>query len=198
MNAAQQMTLYILQTLGGIYVFIALMRVLLQATRADYYNPISQFVIKATQTPVSLLGKVIPVWKRFDLAAIAWLIITQVIITEISALALGFLVPISTAIAWALIASLQLFLTVIFWAMVILIVLSFAALLGGMMIQHPALDLLKQFMHPIMSPVQKILPPMGGIDLSPLIIFMLINVLQILTTGLARNTQLNPALVVGF
>jgi len=174
------------------------MRVFLQAARADYYNPISQFIVKATQVPVSALGKVIPSWKRIDLAAIIWVLIVQIIATELAALSVGTFVPITAALAWAAIASIHLLLTIIFWGMVVLIVISFAMLLGGMMIQHPILDLLRQLMAPIMQPVQKILPPMGGIDLSPLILFMLINVLQIITREMAIGTGLNPALVVGF
>lgn len=198
MNTAQNIALYIIQTLGGLYVFIALMRVFLQAARADYYNPVSQFIVKATQKPVSLLGKVIPSWKRIDLAAIVWVLLVQIIVTETAALSVGLFVPITTALAWAAIASLHLFLTIIFWSMVVLIVMSFAVLLGGMMIQHPILDLLRQLMSPVMAPFQRLLPPMGGLDLSPILIFMLINVLQIITTGIARGMHLNPTLVVGF
>ena len=198
MNAAQNIALYLIQTIAGIYVFIAIMRVLLQAARADYYNPVSQFIVKATQAPVSILGKAIPSWKRIDLAAILWVLIVQVIATEIAALSVGGFVPVAAAITWAVIASVHLLLTIIFWAMVVLIVISFAMLLGGGIIQHPVLDLIRQLMAPIMYPVQKIMPPMGGIDLSPLIIFMLINVLQIITTELAINSSLDPRFVVGF
>lgn len=199
MNAAQNIALYLIQTIAGIYVFIAMMRVFLQASRADYYNPISQFVVKATQIPVSILGKAIPSWKRLDLAAICWVLIVQLIVIEVSALSVGISgVPIGTALAWAFIATLNLFLTVIFWGMVVLIVISFATMLGGMRITHPALDLLQQLMAPIMHPVQRLLPPMGGIDLSPLILFMLINVFKIVTFSLAQGLNLNPGLVVGF
>ena len=198
MDAAQQIAVYLIQTLGGIYVFITLMRVLLQASRADYYNPVSQFVVKATQKPVAILGKIVPTWKQFDLAAILWVLIVQIIVTELTALSIGLFVDPLTALAWAAIASVHLFLTGIFWGMVILIIVSFATLLGGMMIQHPILDLIRQLMAPIMYPVQKILPPMGGLDLSPLILFLFINVFQIITTSMARSTGLNPSLVVGF
>lgn len=199
MNTAQSIALYLIQTLGGLYVFIALMRVFLQAAQADYYNPASQFIVKATQNPVAVLGKIIPSWKRLDLAAIVWVLIVQILVIEIAALSsAGLFVPPVTALAWAAIASVHLFLSVIFWAMVVLIVMSFAAMIGGMMIQHPILDLVRQLMMPIMTPFQKLLPPMGGLDLSPILIFMLINVLQIMTTGMARGMQLNPTLVVGF
>ena len=198
MNAAQNIAVYTIQTIAGIYVLIAIMRVLLQAARADYYNPVSQFIVRATQVPVSALGKIIPSWKRIDLAAITWVLIVQIIATELAALSVGLFVPITTVFAWAAIASAHLLLSIIFWGMVVLIVVSFAVLLGGVALQHPILDLLHQLMAPIMRPAQKLLPPMGGIDLSPLLVFMLINVLQIITTGMARGAGLNASLVVGF
>ncbi len=199
MDTTQEIAVYLIQALGGIYVFLAIMRVLLPASGADYYNPISQFVVKATQLPVNILGKAVPSWKRIDLAAIVWVLLVQILLTEAAALSsIGVLVDPVTALAWACVASLHMLLSIIFWGMVILIVFSFAAALGGLMIQHPALDLLQQLMAPLMRPLQKILPPMGGLDLSPILLFLLINVLQIITTTIARNLGLNPALVVGF
>jgi YggT family protein len=53
-------------------------------------------------------------------------------------------------------------------------------------------------MAPIMYPFQRILPPMGGIDLSPLLLFMVINILQIVNANLAQGTGLAPSLVIGF
>ena len=199
MNANQEILSYIIQTLGGLYVFFALLRVLLQAGRADYYNPISQFAVKVTQKPVWLLGKLIPNWGRLDLAGILWVIIVQVLIIEISCLIFyAQLIDPLTALAWAAIGTFQLFLTIAFWGMIILIIMSFVALLGGTRVQHPILTLIEQLMAPIMYPLQRILPPMGGIDLSPLLLFMVINILQIITANLARGTGLVPSLVVGF
>lgn len=199
MNTSQEIISYMIQTLGGLYVFFALLRVLLQASRADYYNPVSQFAVKITQKPVWVLGKIIPRWGRLDLAGILWVLIVQILIIEISCLIFySQLIDPVTALAWAAIGTFQLFLTVVFWGMIILIIMSFAALLGGMRVQHPILTLIEQLMAPIMYPLQRILPPMGGIDLSPLLLFMVISILQIITANLAQGTGLVPSLVIGF
>jgi YggT family protein len=198
-SASQQILSYMIQTIGGLYVFFALLRVFLQASRADYYNPVSQFTVKITQKPVWLLGKIIPQWGRLDLAGILWVIIIQILIIEISCLIFySQLIDPVTALAWAAIGTFQLFLTIVFWGMIILIIMSFAALLGGVRVQHPILTLIEQLMAPIMYPLQRVLPPMGGIDLSPLLLFMMINILQIITTNLAQGTGLAPSLVIGF
>lgn len=199
MNASQEILSYIIQTLGGLYVFFALLRVLLQASRADYYNPVSQFAVKITQKPVWVLSKIIPRWGRLDLAGILWVLIVQILIIEVSCLIFySQLIDPVTALAWAAIGTFQLFLTIVFWGMIILIIMSFAALLGGMRVQHPILTLIEQLMAPIMYPLQRILPPMGGIDLSPLLLFMVISILQIVTANLAQGTGLAPSLVIGF
>ncbi|MEQ9023504.1 MAG: YggT family protein [Pseudomonadales bacterium] len=199
MNASQEILSYIIQTLGGLYVFFALLRVLLQASHADYYNPVSQFAVKITQKPVWVLSKIIPRWGRLDLAGILWVLIVQILIIEVSCLIFySQLIDPVTALAWAAIGTFQLFLTIVFWGMIILIIMSFAALLGGMRVQHPILTLIEQLMAPIMYPLQRILPPMGGIDLSPLLLFMVISILQIVTANLAQGTGLAPSLVIGF
>ena len=164
MSATQQILIYVIETIGGLYVFFALLRFFLQLSRADYYNPVSQFSVKITQLPVSTLGKVIPSWGTVDFASLTWVLIVQLIIIEVAALSVGFFVPITTAISWAAIGTLNLALTMIFWGMIIVIVLSFAALLGGGIISHPILDLLRQMMAPIMMPLQRLIPPMGGLD----------------------------------
>jgi YggT family protein len=198
-NASQEILSYIIQTLGGLYVFFALLRVLLQASRADYYNPISQFAVKITQKPVWLIGRIVPRWGHLDLAGIVWVLIVQVLVIEISCLVFyGQIINPVTALAWAAIGTIQLFLTIVFWGLIILIIMSFAALLGGTRIQHPILTLIEQLMAPIMYPFQRILPPMGGIDLSPLLLFMVINILQIVNANLAQGTGLAPSLVIGF
>ncbi|MBC6429298.1 MAG: YggT family protein [Cellvibrionales bacterium] len=198
-DTLRQLSLYLLQTLGGIYVFVALLRVWLQVGRADYYNPISQLVVRLTQGPVQGLARLVPAWGRIDLAAIFWVLIVQVILIEALALASGVgVIDLFTALAWAAIGSLNLLLDMLFWGMLILIVLSFTTLLGGGPLRHPVLDLLEQLMAPVSVPLQRILPPMGGLDLSPILLFMGIGMGRILLDGLAGGVGIESQLVVGF
>lgn len=198
MGAAQNIALLLVQTLGGLYVFLAIVRVILRASRADYYNPGSQLAIKATQFPVSILGKVIPSWKRLDIAGVIWVLLAHIIVIELSALSAGSFIPVGVAISWAVIGSLNFLLTIIKWGLIVLIIVSFASLITGNLIRHPVLDLIQQLMAPIMHPIQKILPPMSGFDLSPLILFLAIRVFQEITYHMAVGANINPALVIGF
>ena len=197
MSLFEEIFLYLIHTLGGIYVFIAMMRVLLQASRADFYNPVSQFVLKATQPAVGLLGKFIPSWKSFDFAALIWVFIVQLMLSELSALVLGTFIPLGIALVWVLIGTLHMFLTIIYWCMVVLIIVSFIGMIGNKPLHHPILNLLRQLMAPLMQPAQRILPPMSGIDLSPILIFVVITVLQMITYSMARGVNLDIRLVIG-
>ena len=62
---------------------------------------------------------------------------------------------------------------------------------------HPALLLLHQITEPILAPARKLIPPMGGLDLSPILVFVLINVIQIALRHMAAGIGLHPALVMG-
>ena len=198
MQTLTQIFEYLFQVLTGFYAAIAMLRVLLQLSRADYYNPISQFIVKATQPVVGPLRKLIPAWKNVDFAALTWCLIFQIIAIEIACLVL-FQTAINplTALIWGGLGLLNLILNIFFFGLLGLIIISFVTLLGGMYIQHPALDLLRQLMMPVLAPFQKLLPPMGGLDLSPIIVFLTINVLKIAVTGMAQSVQLFPVVVPG-
>jgi len=194
-----QVFIYLFQVLGGAYATIALLRVLLQLSRVDYYNQMSQFIVKATQPVVGPLRKIIPPWRNLDIAAVIWCLVFQVIAIEIGAFIVfqTFINPL-TALIWGAIGLLSLTLMIFYYGLIAIIIVSFVVMLGGMHISHPALDLLKQLMAPAMAPFQKLLPPMGGLDLSPFLVFMFIHVLQIVVSGFASSAGLiqNAKLIV--
>lgn len=199
MGTLQQVLVLIAQTLGGLYVGICILRILLQAARADYYNPVSQFVVKATGLPVAALRKVIPSVGRLDGGALVWALLVQILLIELLTLLFlgGFLSP-TRAIAWAALGLLNMTLNLYFYGLMIVIIVSFLIVLGGLQISHPALDLINQLMRPVMGPVSRLLPPMGGIDLSPILLFLGIRVLQVVIDNLAFSAGLRPLLVPGF
>ncbi len=192
MNATTQILFLILETVGGLYLAICLLRVLLQVSRADYYNPVSQAVVKATGVPVSLLRRVIPSLGRLDGAALVWAVLVQMLLIQLLALVLsGGLVPILTALTWGVIGLLNLTLTLYFYGIFIVIIASFLIALGGLRLSHPALDLVNQLMEPVMAPFRRVLPPLGGLDLSPILIFLTIRVLQVVIGNLAASAGLS-------
>jgi YggT family protein len=173
----QEIGIYVIQTLGGLYAGVCVLRVLLQLVQADYYNQISQFIVTATRAPIQVLRPALPNWGRLDIAALVWAILVGYLIFQISALIAGVgIVEPLLSIAWSLMGILRLCLNILFYGMIGVIVISWLTLMGGMRISHPAINLMEQIVRPFMAPFQRILPPFGGIDLSPILLFLAIQV----------------------
>ena len=81
--------LFLVDTIFGIYILLVLLRFLLQLVRADFYNPISQFIVRATNPPLVRLRRFIPGLLRIDLAALALLIVMEAIRISLTAMLLG-------------------------------------------------------------------------------------------------------------
>ncbi|HSP59364.1 MAG TPA: YggT family protein [Halomonas sp.] len=186
--------LLLVNTLINIYLFLLMLRFLLQASRADYYNPISQSVVKVTQPVVrpfqSFLG---PVMGRFDLATLAaGFVIKAVSILVILQIA-GFGMAPLVGVAIGAIAGLaNAILKIYFLALIVMIILSWVAPNAS----HPGALLVMQLVEPIMAPVRKVIPPLGMIDLSPIVVFIAISILDGLVVGsLTRAAGISGALV---
>lgn len=195
-NSISQVLLLIINTLGGLYIFAVLVRFLLQAARADFYNPISQSIVKITAPLLSPLRKVIPGYKNFDFASLMLALLLNTIATSLLLLiAGGFgLVDLGTIVAWSFIGLLAFILKIYKYGLLISIIASWIAPYNG----NPALLLIQQILDPIMKKVHKVIPPMGGLDFSPIFVFLGIQVVEtMLIQGIAQNLRLFPDFVIG-
>ena len=187
---------YLTQTAFGFYIFAVLLRLLLQLARADFYNPISQFVVKLSNPLVLPLRRVIPSIGRLDSATVLLALMLQFLATIIVLGLLG--VPFGTpnpliVIVWSAVGILSLVVKVYFFAILAMIIFSWIAPHS----HHPALALLHQLTEPAMAPLRRLLPPMGGLDLSPILAFVAINVLEIVLRGLAAWLGMPGGIVLG-
>ncbi len=164
-------TSFILQVIAFLFV----VRFLLQACRADFYNPISQGIVKATDVVLKPVRMVLPGYRNLDFAALLAALIVEVVMI----LALGAIAdrPTGTAVQIATSGVLQMILLGLFiikWSILIVIIASFLAP-GN---YHPALALLQQLTEPVLAPARKLLPPMGGLDFSPILVFLILGVIE--------------------
>ncbi|NDL70955.1 YggT family protein [Vreelandella alkaliphila] len=186
--------LMLVNTLINIYLFLLMLRFLLQASRADYYNPLSQSVVKITQPVVGLFqGFLGPVAGRFDLATLAAGFVLKVISMVAIFMVVGVGIPPMTGLLIAGVAALaNAILKIYFFALIVMIILSWVAPNAS----HPGALLVMQLVEPIMAPVRKVIPPLGMIDLSPIVVFIAINVVDGLVVGsLIRAAGISGALV---
>lgn len=171
----------VLDTVASMYLMIILLRFILQVSRADFYNPISQFVVKATNPLLIPLRRIVPSIGGIDTASIVLAILFQTLVISLKMLVLsGSLSNPIFLFAYSAVLVLGVVLKVYFWSLIIMIVSSWIAPGSG----HPALVLINQIVEPLMQPFRKILPPMGGLDLSPILVFLVIQVLEVVVKGL--------------
>jgi len=171
----------VLDTLSSLYLMLILLRFILQISRADFYNPISQFVVKATNPLLIPLRRIIPSIGGIDTASIVLAVLFQALVVSLKMLVLsgGVANPIFLS-ALSLVMVLDVLLKIYFWSLIIMIVASWVAPGSG----NPALVLINQIVEPLMQPFRKLLPSMGGLDLSPILVFLVIQVLEVVLKGL--------------
>jgi YggT family protein len=185
-------------SLLSLFLLIVILRFLLQVVRADFYNPISQAIVKVTMPLLKPLRKVIPGFLGIDMASVALIILVQVVATFILASIMGvpgiILNPLPI-IAWGFAGALTIISNTFFWCMIITIIGSFIAPMS----HHPLLMLANQIINPLSAPIRKILPPIGGvIDISPIIILLGLKVVDMLIIRLAMFVGVNPQIVLGY
>ncbi|MCE8017508.1 YggT family protein [Halomonas sp. MCCC 1A17488] len=186
--------LLLVNTLINIYLFLMMLRFLLQASQADYYNPISQSVVKITQPVVRpFQGFLGPVLGRFDMATLAAAFVLKAVsIVAILQIA-GFGMPPLTQVAIGAVAAIaNAILKIYFFALIVMIILSWVAPNAS----HPGALLVMQLVEPIMAPVRRVIPPLGMIDLSPIVVFIAISLIDGIVVGaLTRAAGIAGALV---
>lgn len=184
-----EIVITVLQLVSTFYLTVVLLRFLLQLARADFYNPISQFVVKATNPPLRPLRRIIPGWGGIDGASLVLAILIQglVYLLILAALSSGFpsINPI-TLLAWSVITVLGLIVKIYFWSVLAVVIISWIA--PGS--PHPAIQLVMQITEPVMRPVRNIMPSMGGLDLSPIVVFLLLNVISVVIENMAQGVGL--------
>lgn len=180
MNALTQIGILVVQTVGSLYLLVVLLRFLLQLARADYYNPLSQFIAKATNPLLLPLRRVVPGLFGLDLAALVLALAVQFITVFASALLVGYMNPLA-CLAWSAIGIASFVIYIYFVCMIAMIVLSWIA----PHTRHPAAVLAVQLVVPLCAPFQRLIPPIGGIDLSPIVVFLALNIARILLENAA-------------
>jgi YggT family protein len=157
--------LILVEVLFGLAVSLFALRVLLQLVRANFYNPVCQFFDKATNPILMPLRKVIPPWRSWDIAGtlIAFLLecLKVLLLYLLAGSAIGFLGVLVLGFA----ESIAFLLGLYFWLILIRVILSFV----GQGSYHPMVPLILQLTEPVLRPLRRILPDLGGIDLSPLL-----------------------------
>lgn len=177
--------IFLIRVVFEFYLLAIMLRFLLQWLRADFYNPVSQFIVKITNPPLIPLRKVIPGFGGIDLAALILMLAVAMLKIWLIIILSGFLPSVPMLLARSLADLIELFLNIYFVSIIIQVVLSWVAPHQ----YNPVTILIHQINEPLLQPLRRILPPMGGFDFSPLIAIVLIQ--------LSRMILLPPLYAIG-
>ena len=179
---------FLISTLITLYALVILLRFMMQATRADYFNPVAQFVVKATAPVLGPLRRVIPPIGRYDIAALlvalALMLLKLALYrllgipdTVIGGYRLGIEHVWFGSLAWlAIVDLIALVINIYFFAVLIRAILTWVAPQGP----NPVVEILERITAPVVNPVRRFVPLIGGIDISPLIVMIGLQVLRML------------------
>jgi YggT family protein len=167
---------YLFGTLIDLYVTAILLRVLLQWVRADFYNPVCQFLVTLTNPPLKPLRRVIPALGRLDTAAVLLMLVLEFfsvwLANRLSSTPLG-----PAAIALFSVTKLAAALLMTYFFLIIAaVILSWV----GAQLRHPVIPLVFQLTEPVLRPFRRVIPPIAGIDLTPIFALIAIRFLLLL------------------
>jgi YggT family protein len=161
---------------SSIYITIVMVRFLLQLVRADFYNPLSQFIVKASNPLLLPLRKVIPGLFGIDVASLVLALLLQMATIALLASVAGQgFIPLLPVLIYSVFELIKLLLNIYMFAFIVIIIVSWIAPNG----HNPAVELLSTITEPVLRPIRKILPPMGGLDLSIMVALLSIYILKI-------------------
>ena len=165
MSGLVEVAFFLVETLFNLYITAVVIRFLLGYFRADFYNPISQFLVKITNPILVPLRKVIPSFGKIDTASI----VLALVLKAVQLFILTSLAGHTASIVPVLVLAVAGILKLIVWIFIFALIMSAIMSWFGNQYGNPVVPLLETLTTPILSPIRRFIPPISGIDLSPLV-----------------------------
>lgn len=162
--------IFIIRTLTDLYLLTFLLRFILQWIRADFYNPFAQAIVKITNPLILPVRRVVPTSRSVDVPTLVVLIILQAIVTWVLVSIAGFSIPLGQLPLIVLYRLISLTLWFYSVSIFIYVILSWIGQRG----YNPIALVLSELNEPLLRPFRRLLPPIGGLDLSPLLLLILL------------------------
>lgn len=172
----QNALIFLVKTIADLYLLTFLLRFIMQWVRASHYNPLSQFVFKVTNPLVVPARRVLPSVAGLDTPTLVVLFILEFVVTFALLRLAGIPLPLPETLLYSVLRLIAL--TVWFYtvALFIYVVLSWFGDREG---RNPMTSLLAELVEPLLRPARRLVPPIGGLDLSPLIVILLLQAAMI-------------------
>jgi YggT family protein len=174
---------FLIETLIGLYILIVMLRFLLQWARADFYNPVSQFIVKVTQPPLAPLRRIIPGVAGLDMAALVFMFSLKFVELWLITAILGFTPQIGGLAMLSIAELLGLAINVFVFSILIQVIISWVN--PGM--YNPVMGLLHSLNEPLLGPARRVIPPISGLDLSPIAVIIFLQLVSMLAVAPIRD-----------
>ena len=172
-----QAAVFLIEIAFGLYILAILLRYLLASVRADFYNPLSQFIIKVTNPPIKPLRRFIPGYLGVDWPSIILLVAVQGLEIILIALVTSGKIPAPMGLAVLTVAYL---LKTIIYVYIVIIIIQIIISWVNPGAYNPATVIMYQLTEPVLKPARRLIPPAGGFDWSPLVVMIILNLMIIL------------------
>lgn len=167
---------FLINTLFGLYILAVMLRFLLAAVRADFYNPVSQFLVRVTNPVLQPLRRVIPSIGKLDTSAVVVMLALQMLSFVVIALLRGGQLSVPALLILSTAELIGLFLNVLLFSILVQVIISWV----NPGTYNPAISLLYSLTEPVLRPCRRLIPPISGIDLSPLVALIAIQLIKML------------------
>jgi YggT family protein len=174
---------FLVDTITWLYIVAIMLRFLLQCVRADFYNPYSQFLVKITNPPLKPLRRIIPGWGGIDVAALVLMLLVQILAIALILLINGVAVQVPALLIVAVVKLVVLLIHMYMFTIIVQALLSWIQ--PGA--YNPLTGLLYSLNEPLLRPARRLIPPISGIDLSPIAVLIALQVLKMLLVPLFRG-----------
>lgn len=185
LSVGQEIALFLTNTLLSIYIGLLMIRFLLALFRADFYNPISQAIVRFTNPPLVFLRRFIPPVGKFDSAAIVLMVVLQYFELWLRTLIMEHAAPFLALIIVTFLELIRLNIWIFIIALIAQALLSWINP-GMYQMQNPMAGILNSLTAPILRPIRQLLPRTGMLDFSPMLAIILLYILLIVVNGLFR------------
>ncbi|MCE9685236.1 YggT family protein [Shewanella sp. AS16] len=166
---------FLISTLFDLYLMVVILRIWLQLARADFYNPFSQFIVKATHPILAPMRRILPSFGSLDTASLVLALLVVIVKVLLLSLIAGAAIDIITLLVFAAVTVAKQAGVLLFWMLLIRAILSWFN--QG---YNPIVMVMGQLTEPLLAPVRRIIPPIGGLDLSVLLVIIAMNFINIL------------------
>ena len=167
---------FLIDTFFSLYILVVMLRFILQWVNAEFHNPISQFLVKITHPPIRLLRRFIPSIGRIDTASFTLMLALQVLAGSLIFGLQGLSLGVGALLVWSCSELLSLFLNVFLFAIILRALISWVS--PGT--YNHTISILYSITEPALTTIRRIVPPISGIDLSPLIALIGLQIIKML------------------